>query len=74
LKLCLTSALIGIGYAAALYEKDEAVRSAAKRALRAVPGRHRHVILDFINHKKPLLFAQVYFATLPDAILTMKVD
>jgi len=74
LKLCLTSALIGIGYAAVIHGKDDAVRASAKRVLTAVPGRHRRIILDFLNHKKPLAYTRTFFATLPDSIMTMKVD
>lgn len=73
MKFNFADAIIAIGYASKIHGTDNAVRNTAKRVVKRVAGRHRRAIFDFINHPKPLLYTRLFFATMPDEIMTMEV-
>lgn len=62
-------AIVCLGYSALIHETDAAVRKTAKMLVNRVDPRHKKAIMDFHNHKSPLIYTRVFCATLPDRII-----
>ncbi|HDS1721775.1 hypothetical protein NPS53_09700 [Pseudomonas putida] len=71
---CLLTALTVMALAARIHGTDKAVVKAGYRMLPRLNPKYVSVVLTIINAPAPLSHMNQYVATLPDSILTMKLN
>lgn len=71
---CLLTAITAMALAASIHGTDKAVMATGYRMLAKVKPQYMKVILDIINSPSPLKHMNAYVASLPEHILTMKVQ
>lgn len=71
---CLLTALTVMALAARIHGTDKAVLKAGYRMLPRLKPQYLSVVLTIINAPAPLAHMNQFVATLPDSILTMKLN
>lgn len=72
--MCLLTAITVMALAARIHATDKAVMEAGYRVLSRLKPAYMPVVLRIINAPAPLAHMNQFVATLPDHILTMKVN
>lgn len=72
--MCLLTAITVLALAATIHNTDRAVINAGYRVLPKLKPEFMPVVLKIINAPSPLAHMNQYVATLPQRILTMKLN